>query len=85
MTAKLRVELTGSPTSDEIHRFRNLGEEIYGALKGTCSIDLSEIDEATKSFTVADVRHSDLGAVKKSIEKTLKKHNFTDSAKLVRV
>src|SRR6266480_3627351 len=56
MSAAIKIEISGPPTSEVIHRFRNFGEDIYRLLRDTCSVDIDEIDAATSSFVVRDIR-----------------------------
>src|SRR5205814_6592449 len=46
MSAAIKIEISGPPTSEVIHRFRNFGEDIYRLLRDTCSLDIDEIDVA---------------------------------------
>jgi hypothetical protein len=85
MSAAIRLEISELPSAETVHRFRNLGEEIYRQLWDKCRVDLTAIDEATTSFTVRDIRTRDLGAVTQLIKKQLKHHHFEKSAKMVRL
>ena len=84
MSTTIRIEISDAPTPDVVHRFRNFGEDVYRTLWNTCSLDLKEIDAATTSFVVRDVRKRDIGTVTRLIKEALRYHNFESSASLVR-
>lgn len=55
MSTSIKIEINGSTTPEIIHRFRNFGEDLYRALRGSCFVDIEEIDKATTQFTIADI------------------------------
>ena len=85
MTETIRIEISESPTPDLIHRFRNFGEDVYRTLKDRCTLSIKEIDGASTSFVVTDIRRQDIGTVTQLIKQQLKHHNFESSARLVRL
>ena len=85
MSAAIRIEIASMPSAETVHRFRNLGEEICRQLQDRCTVDLAEIDAATTSFIVRDIRTQDLGAVTQLIKKRLKHHHFERTARVVRI
>ena len=85
MSAAIKIEISDPPTSEVVHRFRNFGEDIYRLLRDTCSVDIDEIDAATSSFVVRDIRRRDLGVVTQTIKRELKRHHFEGSGTLVRL
>ena len=84
MSAAIKIEITGPPIAEVIHRFHNFGEDIYRALHGLCEVSMDEIDRSTTSFNVRGIRRRDLGAVTETIRRELKRHRLTDSATLTR-
>jgi hypothetical protein len=85
MTAAIRIQISDDPTPDIVHRFRNFGEDVYRALAERCSVSIEEIDAATTSFVVRDIRRQDLGVVTQLIKKQLRQHNFEASGQVVRL
>lgn len=85
MKAAIKIEISDEPTPDVIHRFRNFGEDIYRALRDTCSVSLEEIDRSTTSFLVSDVRSHDVGPVTQAIKRELRRHKFDQTARLTRL
>jgi len=85
MSVAIKILISDLPTSEVIHRFRNFGEDIFQLLGDTCLVSIQEIDKATNSFIVRDIRRRDLGLVTQMIKRELKKHRFDGSASLVRV
>ena len=85
MRVAIKIMISDLPTSDVIHRFHNFGEDIFRLLRDTCSVSISEIDTATNSFVVRDIRRRDLGQVTQTIKRELNKHHFDGSATLVRL
>ena len=85
MSVAIKIEISDEPTSDIIHRLRNFGEDIYRALRVTCSVSIDEIDRSTTSFVVRDVQRHDLGTVTQTIKRELRRHHFDQTATLTRV
>jgi len=85
MSIALQISITDAPTSEVIHRFHNFGEDVYRALRDTCTVNIEEIDTSTTSFTIRDIRRSDLGTVTQSIKRELKRHHFDQTATLTRL
>ena len=82
MSKEIKIAISYPPTVDLVHRFRNLGEDIYHALRDRCAVDLDEIDSATTAFTVRCIHNRDLKRVTRIIEKLLENHNFSNTAEL---
>jgi hypothetical protein len=76
MSLSIKIEIPGPATDQIVHRFRNLGEDVYRDLKAVCSLDIEEIDRATTSFVVRQVRPRDIGHVTQVIKRQLRAHNF---------
>lgn len=85
MGNSLKITISDAPTSEVIHRFHNFGEDVYRALHDTCSVSIDEIDASTTSFTIRDIRRSDLGIVTQRIKRELKRHHFDQTATLTRL
>jgi len=85
MTAAVLVQISDDPTPDIVHRFRNFGEDVYRALADKCSVDIDEIDAATTSFVIRNIRRQDIGVVTELIKKQLRQHNFDASGDVVRL
>ena len=84
MSAAIKIEISDEPTSDIISRFRNFGEDVYRALRETCSVSIEGIDASTTSLTVRDIHRRDLGEVTQTIKRELKRHHFDSSATLTK-
>jgi hypothetical protein len=85
MSAAIKIAVSDEPTSDIVHRFRNFGEDVYRALRDTCSVSIEEVDASTTSFTVRNIHRRDLGDVTQTIKRELKRHHFDSSATLTRL
>ena len=85
MSAAIKIEISDESTSDVVHRFRNFGEDIYRALRDTCSVSIEEIDRSTTSFVVRDIQGRALGTVTLTIKRELRRHHFDETASLTRV
>ena len=85
MGAAIQIQISDEPTSDIVHRFRNFGEDVYRALRDTCSVSIEEIDASTTSFAVRNIHRRDLGDVTQTIKRELKRHHFDSSATLTRL
>jgi hypothetical protein len=85
MSIEIKIEISDPATQDIVSRFRNFGEDVYRALCDKCTVDIEEIDRATTSFVVRDVRSREIGGVTQLIKKELRRHNFINSATLVRL
>lgn len=73
MSIALQNSISDVPTSEVSHRFRNFGEDVYRALRDTCSVSIEEIDVSTTSFTIRDLPRSDLGTVTQTIKRLLER------------
>lgn len=85
MGANIRIEIPAPADSETIHRFRNFSEDIYRALKDSCSVSIEELDKTTSSFTVRDIPTKSIGSVTQTIKTEIKKHHFEGAASLVRL
>ena len=56
MSKAIKIAITDEPSSDVVHRFRNLGEAIYSELRDTCDLSLDEIDKSTSSMVVREIQ-----------------------------
>ena len=79
MGVTLRIETSDIPDSTMIHRFRNMGEDVFRDLKDNCTVNLEEIDKSTTVFYVRDIKRNDVRRVVSIIRKILTKHNFERS------
>jgi hypothetical protein len=85
MSMAIKIMITDLPTSEVIHRLRNLGEDIFHLLRDVCSVNIEAIDSATDDFVVRDIHRCDLGLVTLMIIRELKSYHFDGSASLVRM
>lgn len=85
MSTAIKIEIADEPTDDVVHRFRNFGEAVWTALRETCSVSLDEIDHATTSFVVRDIRKADIGMVTQTMKRELRRHHFENTATLTRL
>jgi hypothetical protein len=67
------------PEDDWLHRFRNLGEEVYVRLRDTCAVDIHEIDAAVDVFYVREVPPERTGAVAELLRQLIREHHLDDS------
>jgi hypothetical protein len=75
-SANTNEEISEGPSDDIIHRFQNVGEDVYRALRGTCSVSIEEIDRSMTSFVIRDVHRRDVGKVTQTIKRELRKNHF---------
>ena len=87
MRAAIKIELSKpDPQFEMVHQFRNFGEDVYRALKEFCPISLlREVDHATSSFVVRDIRRQDIGTVTDAIKRVIRHYRWEDMIRLVRV
>jgi hypothetical protein len=85
MSSAIQIQISDEPTSDVVHRFRNFGEDVYRALRDTCSVSIEEIDASSTSFVVRDIHRRDLGVVTQAIKRELRRHHFDQTATLTRI
>jgi len=74
MAKVLRVQLNDTSDFVRVHQFRNLGEEVYSALKEGCDVSLSEIDSATTVFHIRGIHKRELRAIAAKVRKIAEKH-----------
>jgi hypothetical protein len=84
MRAAIRIELN-EPGEELVDRFRNFGEDVYRGLRDRCSVDIDEIDRATRSFVVRDIGRQEIGSAVALIEREIRRHGFEGAVSLVRV
>lgn len=63
MSSAIQIQISDEPTSDVVHRFRNFGEDVYRALRDTCTVSIEEIDASSTSFVVRDIHRRYLGGM----------------------
>ena len=80
MGVAIKIQISDEPTSEVVHRFRNFGEDIYRALRDSCNVSIHEIDRATTSFMVRDVKAPDVVDVTQIIHRELRRHFFDTTA-----
>ena len=87
MRAAIKIELSRpDPQFEMLHEFRNFGEDVYRALKEFCPISLlQEVDRATSSFVVRDIRRRDIGTVTDAIERVIRHYRWEEVVRLERV
>jgi hypothetical protein len=85
MSIAIKVEVAEAVALSLVHDLRNCGEEIYGALRDVCSVDLHEIDSATSSFVIRDIRKRDLGLAMEVVKRAIRRYRLEGSAKLIRL
>jgi hypothetical protein len=83
LRAALQIEITDEPTPVVVHRFRNFGQDVYRQLRDICAVSIEEIDRATTSFVLREIRTRDLPKVRKLLLREIKRHNFDSSARVV--
>jgi hypothetical protein len=72
MAKTLCVRLN-APAPELVHEFRNLGEEVWGALHDECEISLAEIDASTSEFHLRGIHKRDLRTVAARLRKLVEK------------
>jgi hypothetical protein len=69
-----------------VHDFRNFGEDVYRRLREICSISLlKEVDRATYSFVIRDIRRQDIGTVTAGIKEVIRRYRWEDTVRYRRV
>ena len=74
MSHTLGVQLA-VPNPDLVHRFRNLGEDIYRAL---CDISIGEIDAATSEFHLRGIQKRDVREAMSKVRKIADKNQMLE-------
>ncbi|MHC4253852.1 MAG: hypothetical protein ACYS9X_32465 [Planctomycetota bacterium] len=82
MAPELLVEIGGGDRESQVHRFRNFGEEVYVRLRDACAVDIHEVDSATSSFHVRDVKRQELPGIRAAIRDIADRHFFGDSLEI---
>jgi hypothetical protein len=72
------------PEQDWLHRFRNLGEEVYVRLRDTCAVDIYEIDASVDAFYVREIQPKKTGTVAELLEQLIREHHLDDSVLVLR-
>ena len=67
------------------NRFRDMGEDVYRALRDICLVDLAEVDAANEQFVVREIRRKDIGTVTTLLKRVLRHNRMLDEVRLVRV
>jgi len=84
MSFSLKFELKDFHSESLVHRFRNFGEAVYVELQEICSINIQEIDVATTSIDIREIKRKNIGEVTRRVKNLLNKHGFLESAILTR-
>ena len=74
----LRVHLTVPPDSTLVHRFRNLGEEVFTALREECDVSLEEIDAATTTYHIREIHKRFVRTAAAIVRELLQKHHMSE-------
>lgn len=85
VSTSFKIEISDEPNPDIVHRFRNFGEDVYGALREHCTVSLDEIDRATTSFVIREVRKRDRSLIAATIARALRRHHFEATGSCTRV
>ena len=72
----LRIQLERPEDVGVIHRFKNFGEEVYREFCDTWTVSLEEIDAASSSFLVRDIKRRQLSRTRKRLTELIDKHGF---------
>src|SRR3989337_588499 len=67
------------PEAGWVHRFRNLGEDVYVRLRTTLDVSIAEIDAAFDEFHVGAAGDQDAPAVIATVTALVRAHNLSDS------
>lgn len=67
------------PTGAWLHRFRNFGEDVYVRLRDRWTVNIEEIDAATDTVYIRDVRVDEVAEVEGILAGVLQKHHLGDS------
>lgn len=75
------IRVIGQPTlqDDWLHRFRNLGEDVYVAFRNRYRVSIDEIDSSFDMFHIRDVALEELGAVVDAVSARIRAHSLGDS------
>lgn len=85
MGIAIKIEVPDAVALARVHDLRNCGEEIYVALRDVCSVDIDEIDAATSSIVIRQIRKRDLGHSMQVVKRAIRRYGLEESAKLVRL
>ncbi len=77
------IEIPNDGKWDFVHRFRNFGEDVYRALRYSCSVDIQEIDASTSQFLVRQIPEEKTSQVYQIIQGIAEKHFFAEKIRLV--
>jgi hypothetical protein len=73
MGRALKVQLTNA-SSDLIHSFRNLGEDVYRALRDEYDVSLEEIDVSVQEFCVRKISKREIRTVAARVRRIAERH-----------
>jgi hypothetical protein len=82
MKRDMIVEIPNDGRWDFVHRFRNFGEDVFRALRDSCSVDIHEIDASTSQFSVRQIPEEKTSQVCNTIQRIAEKHFFAEKIKL---
>jgi len=82
MKRDMIVEIPNDGGWDFVHRFRNFGEDVFRALRDSCSVDIHEIDASTSQFSVRQIPEEKTSQVFKIIQRIAEKHFFAEKVQL---
>jgi hypothetical protein len=80
----LRIVGQSTAEDDWLHRFRNLGEEIYVELRDFHAVSMEEIDASFDAFHVRAVPPEQVTAVLNTLSDMIRQHHLDDSVVAVR-
>ncbi len=76
------VEIPSDGRWDFVHRFRNFGENVFRALRDSCSVDIHEIDASTSQFSVRRIAEDKTSQVCAIIQGIAERHFFGKTIQL---
>jgi len=82
MDQKITIIVNSDDKWDFVHRFRNFGEDVFRALRSTCTVDIYEIDASTDNFSVRAVSAEKSSQICEVIRGIADKHFFGERLKL---
>jgi hypothetical protein len=82
MKSDVIVEIPNDGRWDFVHRFRKFGEDVFRALRESCSVDIREIDASTSQFSVRRIPEDKKAQVCAIIQRIAEKHFFGKTIQL---
>ncbi len=64
------------PVDEFLHQFRNFGEDVYRDLKEECAVSIEEIDAATSTFYIRELKTKFVRSAAARVRQIAAKHQM---------